>query len=64
MLRYTITKKTSAVQKEIVRATDPLGTLYKIYGILIKTVRKVKKLLASVASHLLLWFYPEQCVRL
>lgn len=47
MRRYTITKKTYAVQKEIVRADNSLGTLHKIYGIMIITVIKVKKLVAS-----------------
>ena len=66
MRRYMITKKTNAVRKEIVSAGDIhcAYILYKIYVMLIKTVRKVKKLLALVASHLLVWFYPEQCARL
>lgn len=42
-----ITQKTNAVQGGIDRSDNPLDTLYKIYEIMIMTVIKLKKLLAS-----------------
>ena len=47
VLTYMITQKTDAVQREIDRTDNPLDTLYKIYRIMIMTVIKFKKLLAS-----------------
>ena len=50
MGRYMITQKTqaNAVQRKIIdRANNPLDTLYKICGIIIITVIKVRNLLAS-----------------
>ena len=43
-----ITQKTNTVQREIDRNDNPLDTLYKIYEIMIMTVIKLKKLLASL----------------
>ena len=45
-----ITQKTNAVQREIDRNDNPLDTSYKIYEIMIMTVIKLKKLLASVSD--------------
>ena len=47
MRTYIITQKTNAVQREFDRTDNPLDTLYKIYEIMIITVIKLKKLLAS-----------------